>query len=307
MGEEICEDLFQLLKDTIKDNIGEYNIEVLNNDKKGEGFVGEMVFVNLVHKKTHDKKCLVVKQEQETVDSDTNYGKGLFLNEIKFYNTIWPILQKFYKTVTKKEMDFVPAICGFSDKSPFKIVLENLNSQGYVTVDKTKPFDEEHWQIIFKTYGIYHAVSMAFREQHKDEYYALVKDLIEIRKHLFVDNQLPANSLIEGVKVAQKLFDEKTDVHILEKLRLYEEMGPKLVRQCINDETGQNVLIHGDCWSNNLMFNYDVSMYFVTLEFFPQHNLLIKLLCMFYLFKTIYMVYFTENKKYYKADIFIVF
>lgn len=273
MVTEIPSDLLKVLKDVLSESVDEYHIELLKNDKKGEGFIGQMHFVTLVHKRTQKITKLIVKQEKHVNGKTVSFVEIFFRNEIYFYDTIWPAMKEFYKNATGKELDFVAKCYGTSSLSPRRIILENICPKGFVTYDKTQTFDEEHFKIIFETYGIYHAVSLALKVRKNEEYTRLITPLLDTKRIFYADDQFPTKTLIKAMQIAQESVNATEP--LAEKLRLYEKSGPELVRESLNNTNFQGVITHGDCWSNNLMFKYDVSRIKVYQFFLPvnvHHN-----------------------------------
>lgn len=249
MSAEIPLDLQESLKSVMKENIQQYSIELVVNEK-GQGFISEVIFVTLTHKITHKKIEMVVKQEKKGSEEVAEDLTPLFQNEINFYQSIWPFLKEYYKTATGKDLCMVPKCLGTWEVRGRQIILENINSQGYALYEKTKPFDDEHIRKIMETYVIYHGISMALREKDIDIYNQLVNQQTNMFKKAFED---------ESSQYC-KLFDYKKEKHMLDKLLTYVESGPKILKQVVNEEFPKGVILHGDSWSNNMMFRYNVSI-----------------------------------------------
>lgn len=259
---DISMELLNLLRCKVKENIEEYLIDIVKKDGQ-EGFLGDILYVTLVHKKTQEQEMLVVKQEKVPA---VHHQDELFKNEIYFYISIWPVLQNFYRNITGKEMDFIPNCFGTSTEGHKRIILENMKAKGFVMYDSTKPFDAEHCRAVSRTYGFYHAVSMALKKKQTKEYIRLTSPFVDVMKKFYSDGGMLAKKFEEGLQAAQEMFDPKTEANVIEKLRKYEKIGPKLVHQILDDTNFQGVLLHGDCWNNNYLFKYDVSRIDVSLN-----------------------------------------
>lgn len=256
MVDKITSDLYESLKCALKENIDDYDIELITGEQ-GQGFLGEIVFVNLFQNKTRTKKQLVAKQGRCGKESTVEILGALFRNEIRFYETIWPFLQSYYKNVSGKYLVIIPKCFGTGSK---RILLENVASDGYKLFDKSKPFDTDHYRHIFETYGIYHGISMALREQFPEKYNQFVNGQINILKEVYQDNSKPFCKNLTGIfEEVQNFFDPVNEKHILEKVRHYQKVFSKTMYQFLTDEVQNGVILHGDCWSNNFMFKYDVS------------------------------------------------
>lgn len=264
MFTEVPLDLKESLRSLVRENVEQYFIEMVTNEE-GQGFLGEIVFVTLTHKKTQEKIQLVVKQELKGSEKTEEELTLLYQNEINFYQSIWPFLKEYYKKVSGNDLDIVPKCFSTCNNGKKRILMENIKTQGYVLYDKSKPFDDEHFRIIFKTYGIYHGISMALREKDIKKYNQLISQQKNMYKKAFEnENGIYCKAFVNKVKDILQFFDPKTEKHILDKLEVYVKYGSKILKQLVTEEFPKGVLLHGDCWSNNLMFKYDVSIIKIT-------------------------------------------
>lgn len=263
MSSTISPDLYSLIGKAINSLIEEFSLEVSENII-GEGFSGDVIFVTLTNNKSKEKQYLAVKQ-QKSGEKGTSIQSTLpFINEIYFYETIWRKLEQFYYETTNKRLRLVPKCLGTSQTGTKRLILENLKSQGFKTSEKTKPFDSDQLELAFKTYGIFHGVSLAYRENNQEEFVQWANSIQFEWKKLFSKGSSISQALVYSMTNGEKLFDEQTEKHLVEKLREYKENGPDILYNLLNQSTVQPVINHGDCWSNNMMFKYDVSQTFIT-------------------------------------------
>lgn len=259
MADTFSPELNKLLIKFLNDNINEYNLEVTRN-KKGDGFASEILFITLTNKKVCNKKHLVLKQQPDTI---IEHLVAIYSNETWFYKAVWPSLQKFYMDVSGNIIDFVPKCYGTTDDARNSILMENLRNIGYCLYDKSTPLDVAHFELIFKTYGIFHGISLALKIQNRKEYIRLLTPLIKLRTQIFSEGHFLTKLLIDRFKDSQEYFDPLTESHIIEKLLEYEKNGINLINETWTSNGVQGVITHGDCWSNNMMFKYDVSLNFI--------------------------------------------
>lgn len=237
----------------------DFNIEISNN-AKGEGFIGEILFITLINKITLQKEFLVIKQQKVQQDDEfVEWSNGPFENEICFYDKIWPYLKKIYEDKTEKCLDILPNFLGSTRDGVKMLLMDNLKAAGYIINDINKPFTEDHLTIVFKAYGIFHGISMALKEQNCEEYSRLVSGISYFWKEVFVEGEFHTRRLLNILPSVKKFFDPLTEKHLLDKLEEFEQRGPDLVHKALNEESGPKVVTHGDCWSNNFLFKYDVS------------------------------------------------
>lgn len=165
---------------------------------------------------------------KKTLNSEPpRYTVNCFENEIYFYNDLWPALTKFYRKATGKSISFVPKCLGTS-KNRLRIALENVKLQGFVTFDKRKPFDDKHFSVALKMYGVFHGLSMALKVQNVDEFNGFVSHLLAIDELDFSDHTFRGRVVKRVSNDFQKMFDPSEEI-LIEQLKLYERIGPKII------------------------------------------------------------------------------
>jgi aminoglycoside/choline kinase family phosphotransferase len=134
------------------------------------------------------------------------------------------------------------------------IIMEDLSASGYIMSDKSKSTNYEQAKLLVTTLGKLHAVSFAMKEQ-KLEVYKNFQHLGDFMSDNFL-GMLMAN-MDESVKTLdEKDVDKKTRfLKLKDGLRqlMADLVDPKLCEPYA-------IVTHGDCWSNNLMYQYKVSV-----------------------------------------------
>lgn len=266
MAEVVLSDLRLILRSTLPEDTNDYSFEIVNDRfKKGDGFVGDIISVLVTNTKSQEKCYYVVKknvpQENKVVNSSE-----MFENETHFYVTIWKKLSELYKSKRCTSLDFIPKCFGVSRSDVKTIVLEDLIAEGYVLYDRTKPFDDEHFTELFKVYGIFHGLSMVFKHKYFKEYSELLSPLHNMWKMWFKTYRGVRSDVQLNMKHAITYFDPSSENHVIEKLKAYEKSGVDLVSETFYQDKDAGLLLHGDGWSNNFMFKYDVSKFILLLK-----------------------------------------
>ncbi|KAJ8957802.1 hypothetical protein NQ314_006477 [Rhamnusium bicolor] len=139
-----------------------------------------------------------------------------------------------------------------------KIVLENIKFKNFVTIPKTKTFDRDHLEYIFKQYGKYHALSFAYRMLNPEGYAELSKGFADVYLDL-----TEREAFSQGIDIIHELCLESLqpgeDDDVIQKYKYYVGNGTKIFQNSNNYVGNYSVILHGDCWSNNMMFKYDES------------------------------------------------
>lgn len=259
MYEHIPCDLVELLNSSVNGKLNDFTIELNYFDGTGEGFSADIIFVALTEKKSPNKISIAVKQPKGSKGKPYDYTHSLFENEVHFYKTIWPTLRQFYEEGSGKSIDIVPHCFAVTTGNNKMLGIENLLWNGFVLYDKTNPFDDEHITNIFKTYGIYHGISMALKHLDVEKYNELLRPLNPLWKTAFGNDTFSGKRLIKLSGICKKLFDNNFHEPLIRKLQDYEENGPNIINDCLSQKESVGVILHGDCWSNNFMFKYGVS------------------------------------------------
>lgn len=242
---------------------GEYSVDITgSNQNQGDGYLSQVVFVTLAHSIETRNIHLVIKQPRMKDDGTlSTYTDPHFEVEISFYRTIWPTLKRYYEDTSGLTADFIPKCFTASKNDISRVVLQNIKMSGFVSFDMSKPFEEEHFMKIFETYGTYHGISMALRVQDIEKYRKLTSGLPNRFKVAFADGQYFAQICKLQAQHDKQLFDPVTENFVLRKLEIYAESCPRIMRECSKYDGSHAVIVHGDCWSNNMMFRHDVSIF----------------------------------------------
>lgn len=256
--------------------IDDYSINIEDiNQGQGDGYTTQMIYVTLSHKNSGKNIHLAIKHPRLNEDGTfSQYTDTHFEREIHFYQIIWPFLKKYYEEVAKKEVDFVPTCYGVSTGTIKKIALENQKKNGYVSFDRTKSLDDEHIRKLFDTYGIFHGISMALKIKNIAEYRKLTNGIGNRWQTVLTDGKYLAELIKALASDSKQYFDPLTEGIAIEKLEMISKIGPKLVRESFTDHEANAVILHGDCWSNNILWKYHVSIHFqdspTVFQFFQQ-------------------------------------
>lgn len=183
----------------------------------------------------------------------------LYFNEIHFYKTIWKELRNFQNGFPGIHFNKIAKFyCCSVDPGKEKLVMENLQYSGYKMFPRDGTFDDIHVKLLMKSYGQFHGISAAYREHHPKEYKKLTCDLKNALECITLGNKQVCDFIMSSIKRLQSLVE---DEKIKAKLRVYTERAPQMALDAIKYEGKNPVVNHGDCWSNNLMFKFDVSIF----------------------------------------------
>lgn len=259
-------DILDIIKESAEmEGIIDYTITEVQTNQKGEGFLGEIFLVALKDRKNGTDLNIVIKSAfQEDSIRKLAPIQECFQNEVYFYSTIVPVLQKF--EIEKGIKQITPLIpkcfkASLTNESEM-VVMENLRSVGFECFGKRECLDDAHIRLIFKTYGRLHGYSVAYKNQYPEDYEKIFKT--ENIYEAFIDRGLfdSFNTMCDKVF---EFLKPGIDDALIENFKKYTEgKAVKVMRESIEDPQPQySVFLHGDCWSNNLMFKYQVRNFFL--------------------------------------------
>ncbi|KAJ8926033.1 hypothetical protein NQ315_009888 [Exocentrus adspersus] len=258
MSETTPADIYKILKQAVKDHIDKCKITIQPN-QKGEGLLGQVLFVSLEDQTSKQVLELVVKQAfaSQTI-RETTPIKELFQNEIYFYANVWPRLDKFQERIQAQYQfrKVAKFIASSSDDKSEKIVLENLKFQGFQMHDKKVPLSKEQFQLMMWEYGKFHALSFAYKALYPEGYADLTKGVMDVYSN-FNSTEGFRMWLKHPHEICMEILQGEVDEVVMEKYRPYLKNYVELFQNSLDCRTKYTVITHGDCWSNNMMFKYD--------------------------------------------------
>ncbi|XP_023014529.1 uncharacterized protein [Leptinotarsa decemlineata] len=252
---EIC----CLLEHALGEKMDNLTVNIHDSNKKGAGYLGNLCFITLKNKQTNEETHLVLKQVMSSGGPKSlEFNSTVFHNEMLFYNNIWPFLLNFQHVTTGNVLNIIPrCYASCSKKGTEKLILENLSFQSFHVCDKTVPLDKAHLEYIFKTFGQFHAMSFACKALNPEKFDELTAPLKNIFDYFLNGTLFFKNSMNRCFKFIWDHLESNTPETLSSKLREYSEDGPNLYSRIMNYNGRNQVLLHGDCWSNNMMFKTD--------------------------------------------------
>ncbi|XP_046658552.1 uncharacterized protein LOC124352881 isoform X1 [Homalodisca vitripennis] len=187
----------------------------------------------------------------------------LFQNEVSFYKEAFASLIEFQSsTETEEPFSAVPK-CFMAEQDV--IVLEDLKERGFVMGNRKAGLDFQHCVAVFREIARFHALSLAmkcqdpvkFQEQvassvqetffteQNEEYYRDYYSTVTQNALAMVNCGLEDSEKLTYLKKFEEFLDEKTFFKTM--MKQVEPVEPIAV------------LVHGDFWTNNIMFRYSES------------------------------------------------
>ncbi|XP_017051060.1 uncharacterized protein LOC108094800 [Drosophila ficusphila] len=227
---------------------------------KGDNYVGVIVRVYVDYQQgdgSVQNKSYIVKQAltPDVPQAKVFYEYDVYKREMDMYEFILPKMKALLQEAGLTGKLTADAIT--VDRENSTIILEDLAQYKYINTDRVKQMDLTHTKLTLDLLAKFHAASIVLRQRHQElvtdcffiNFFSLgKKGYTEVFTGLFraflrfIDGQ-PQLKQRYGKKL------EKLNDHIMEYgNRIYQVEENELLS-----------LIHSDCWTTNIMFQYDDS------------------------------------------------
>lgn len=238
----------------------DYEVTTKAGSKHGDNFLGVIIAATLKGTRTiggedvADTLHLLVKippdnrQRREQFNSDL-----VFDRELHVYTKVLPALTAFQKEKGLGDDELFSSLpkvyaCEYDEESDTHIlVMENLRARNFDMWPKEKSVPVDHMLLLMEALGKFHGASFALKDQRPTEFdeFKKLDDLLEI---IIVDQFYAESSERATASLRDPAHKE------LVTPRRFRDGLHDSVKLATCDRFG--VVTHGDCWINNMMFQY---------------------------------------------------
>ncbi|GJQ82636.1 hypothetical protein Trydic_g19654 [Trypoxylus dichotomus] len=226
-------------------------VKYVPGSESGDGYVSKTVAVSIsTPSKTLDLflKCALDVKQKQAFQIDKFYA-----NEIFFYDVVRPAYLEFVrKRLNQNSLRNIPKCYGTSKKNI--IALENLKKQRFKLFDRGQVMNDNHLQLVLKTFAKVHAIAFAFKDQNRGKYEELVDGAYDLFSTKNGEDAFI--SIMRGaIKDFVRKLDPVEDKEIVARCEVEELLSGISSADRNLDE--YSILTQGDCWCNNMMFLYE--------------------------------------------------
>lgn len=246
-----------MLRGFFKDDsllVGKFQVQP--GSSVGDNYVSQIFRVNVDYSRQNQQQsiCIIAKVMPNT-DLSKEMNKGIDFFKVEKLMLTETLTLMYEKLLEHNENErFFPFLYNL-DIDNKMIFMEDLKAEGYQMVDRKTPLDLEHSLLVIKSLAKMHAAGYlllkenpAYKEKYLD--YLWRKEKEENLMFKLVEGSLTC--LVNSLDV-WPISEEDKNVFRNFRGNLYEKLADNYSRK----ETSFNVLLHGDCWLNNIMFKYE--------------------------------------------------
>ncbi|KAF5295929.1 hypothetical protein FQR65_LT19863 [Abscondita terminalis] len=260
---ESCNDLDQIKKILKSMDVNQYSFEICTDTFKGNNWMAFLKSVDVYGKNSHGedtKNHFVVK----TAPGNEIFRKAfatrrIYMREIFTYENILPTfreLQKNYKV--PQVFDSYPEYYSSSttDAKEF-LVMKNVFPLGYRNHNKFKTIDFNHALLVIKRLGQFHALSFALRKKNFEAFCSLRNNAYDIEYQPGYELTSQPMMDLYGSFGLDSLDPEKDKV-VYEKIQSFSQEYANVTKVAVREmfDSEHAVIVHGDFWTVNILFNY---------------------------------------------------
>ncbi|CAG9859308.1 unnamed protein product [Phyllotreta striolata] len=259
MSRVLSDDMAKFLEDALDVHLPDWDVVLHGGNEKGEGFLGDMLFVSLKRRTAEDEHHLVIKQVLPCdSESATKLMSMTYRNEIHVYQRILPALRAFREAHPEVgPFDVAPRCYGADETGgEEKICFRNAKYDGYEMHPKKDALGAGLMEEVFRKYGRLHAAGFAFKGSRPEEFDEL-KAGLRNNWAMFASTPFLSASLKGSAKTWREALLRHDEPELAERLEKYVEKADKIFIEAVSYTGKYGVFLHGDAWSNNLMFKYD--------------------------------------------------
>jgi hypothetical protein len=242
-----------------------YDVKIDHGSSIGDGFVG-ILFKATVREIDSDKQLtVVIKSPPESKARRQDFGAmELFKREVFVYTELLPEFVRFQE---ERKISSLLAFkefpkCYFAEYNEERdeaiIIMEDLREHGCKMLNKMAPTNFEHTKLLITALGKFHAVSLAMKEQ-QPEMFSKFQKLDDFLSEKYAADANFTNMMVANIAKAADTLDPSDTKRRNRVLRLQEDYVQQM-RDLVNPDLSEpySVVTHGDCWSNNFMYQYRV-------------------------------------------------
>ncbi|CAG9863299.1 unnamed protein product [Phyllotreta striolata] len=243
-----------------KKNINNYQLEVAESNSK-DGYSASMKFIRVTAKEGIVFDMIVKAGNDDDKLREKCTMEDMYLREILVYSEVFPAIEDFQREYNiKNRFKHYPELYNICKEYKKEVlVLQNVKTLGYQLHEKTKLHNLDHILYVLRTYAKWHGASLALKTKKPELFHNLTKEMTDLMRTILIDSKM-IESFGDYFTKALDLLKRNGREEVAKKIEEYcdlEKILTKLTLSTDKDAEKEAVILHGDCWNNNIMFKYE--------------------------------------------------
>lgn len=233
----------------------DYNVEFACG--KGDNYVANLFRVLIKDtEKTENNISVIVKTLVKTSRQDTLYE--LHKREVAVYNEVIPIFETIQYNLGDDKVILPKCLYSNAEKGKEILILEDLVAQGFSLDKKLMKFEKLDYlqvRLVLTELAKFHSLSFICEEK-KNESFDKLKGQFDdiIFEKTFLHQSKLNDYFLDCYEMSLKVIN---NLDAKEKLEQVKSKLLTIMRKYVQPSK-YNVLCHGDCWINNILFKHQV-------------------------------------------------
>ncbi|XP_069690919.1 uncharacterized protein [Periplaneta americana] len=254
------------LQTALRSGEGDPSIEVISSEIKpatiaGDNYGSDMyrAVVKLRREGRTEEKSIIIKANKPVSAeflAKIKSWRDVFLTEIQVFAVAVPAMSNLLSKISTRRYEPFTAkyISSHRGVGNSALVVEDLKAQGFRLASTATGLDMKHCALVLRRIAQFHAASKAAYHRNPSSFDVFLANMYSDEQPppiepFFVINVKSCAEEVETWPGFKERFGEK--MH-----RMADTVMADWCRAVTRDDSGFNVLTHGDLWLNNLMFRY---------------------------------------------------
>lgn len=197
----------------------------------------------------------LIPNSETSIELTAEYGfSDMYNTEIKMYSETLELIYEELSGKGKTERFFPRLYKMSTENSPAVLFMEDLVADGYVLADRKKSLDLDHTLSVIDILAKMHASSYLLLQKYPDHKNRYLHHEFKKTNRGFLP-KLTDSAMHHTIKSLHLWPISEEDKNIIRNFhgKVF-DLSSKIYER---KESSFNVLIHGDCWVNNIMFKYN--------------------------------------------------